>query len=389
MDWNEAVPPPSPYMDQLIKKIEVLLSQLKPILPDDQIAYGDLLNEWLPQHVFLRNREVMPVFYDYLLAESLLDPDLSLLVNEYKSKLPTRVFMDCYLSLNDGCVNSEHVYYLDLAYSSQVTMESKAYCDISASSEDEDDWNLYLTLTSDHGLKESSISAKIIREQGSPIYLNRAENISVNVDGKVVLEQSFLTDVTIRQATIECDELDLNANELIFESYGSEENVIIVHEGITRKPSSKIQFKGTKSARIDLPSDNIDQYRRTFYEFSPYFYSFDSVEKPNECDDISDFVFALKKVLEQLKTDNYNGDPAKHKEKIDARCHTGCKARVLAFLKDIDLLYEDGILYKARLKRMDEFRVSRVAYMHLQYDRLRFIYEKYREWYAGLQEKTI
>lgn len=49
----------------------------------------------------------MPVFYDYLLAESLLDPDLSLLVNEYKSKLPTRVFMDCYLSLNDGCVNSE------------------------------------------------------------------------------------------------------------------------------------------------------------------------------------------------------------------------------------------------------------------------------------------
>lgn len=37
MDWNEAVPPPSPYMDQLIKKIEVLLSQLKPILPDDQI----------------------------------------------------------------------------------------------------------------------------------------------------------------------------------------------------------------------------------------------------------------------------------------------------------------------------------------------------------------
>ena len=357
-------------------------AECKNLLPDDQIAYGELLNEWLPQHVFLRNREVMPVFYDYLLAESLLDPDLSLLVNEYKTKLPTRVFMDCYLSLNDGCVNSEHVYYLDLAYSSQVTMESKAYCDISASSED--DWDLYLTLTSDHGLKESSISAKIIREQGSPIYLNRAENMSINVDGKVVLEQSFLTDVIIRQATIECDELDLNANELIFESYGNEENVIIVHKGITRKPNGKIKFKGTKNARIDLPSANIDQYRRTFYEFSPYFHSFDSAEKTDECDDITDFVFALKKVLEQFKTDNYNGDPAKHKEKIDARCHTGCKARVLAFLKDIDLLYEDGILYKARLERMDELRISRVAYMHLQYDRLRFIYEKYCEWYAKL-----
>lgn len=33
----EAVSSPSPYMDQLIKKVEVLLSQLKPILPENQI----------------------------------------------------------------------------------------------------------------------------------------------------------------------------------------------------------------------------------------------------------------------------------------------------------------------------------------------------------------
>lgn len=37
VNWDESIQPPSPYMDQLIKKIEVLLSQLKPILPDDQI----------------------------------------------------------------------------------------------------------------------------------------------------------------------------------------------------------------------------------------------------------------------------------------------------------------------------------------------------------------
>lgn len=356
----------------------------KELLPDDQIAYGELLNEWLPQHVFLRNRKVMPVFYDYLLAESLLDPDLSLLVDEYKSKLPTRVFMDCYLSLNHGCVNSEHVYYLDLAYSSQVTIGSKAYCDISASSADADDLNLYLTLTKDHGEKESNISAKIIRKPDSPICLSRAENMSVNVDGKVVLEQGFLTDVTIRQATIECDQLELNADEILFESYGDEENVIIVHEGITRKANSKIQLRGTKKAKIDLPSTNIDQYRRIFYELSQCFHSFDSDEKKEDCDDICDFVFALKKVLEQFKTDNYNGDPAKHKEKIDARCHTGCKARVLAFLKDVGLIYEEGVLYKARLTRMDELKINRVAYTHLQYNRLDFIYGKYCEWFSQM-----
>lgn len=43
MDWNESVPSPSPYMDQLIKKIEVLLSQLKPILPEDQIQVGNVV----------------------------------------------------------------------------------------------------------------------------------------------------------------------------------------------------------------------------------------------------------------------------------------------------------------------------------------------------------
>lgn len=41
------MPSPSPYMDTLIKKVEVLLSQLKPILPDDQIQVSEVwLSEW-------------------------------------------------------------------------------------------------------------------------------------------------------------------------------------------------------------------------------------------------------------------------------------------------------------------------------------------------------
>ena len=41
------MPSPSPYMDTLIKKVEVLFSQLKPILPDDQIQVSEVsLSEW-------------------------------------------------------------------------------------------------------------------------------------------------------------------------------------------------------------------------------------------------------------------------------------------------------------------------------------------------------
>ena len=116
-----------------------------------------------------------------------------------------------------------------------------------------------------------------------------------------------------------------------------------------------------------------------FYELNPYFHSFDADNAEGKCDSKSDFDHAMKKTLEQFKVDKYDGDPAKHKEKIDARCHTGCKARVLAFLKAIGVIYEDGILYKANKQQMEEYRISWVAYTH-QYEQLQLAYEKYCEW---------
>lgn len=354
------------------------------LLPEDKSRYLDLLNNWLPQHVFLRERQVMPIFYDYLLAESLLDEELSLFVDEYQSKLPTQVFMDCYLSLNDNCVKSKHVYYIDLAYSSQAKTGNSVYCDIGSNGEDDategKEENLYLTLTNTNSQQESSLCVRIIQDAGAPICLSRAENMDVNVNGKVILEQRFLKDVTIRQATIECDQLELNADEIVFEGYNNEENVLIVHQQVTRRPNGKIKIKGNPQLKVDFP--NVEEYRRQFYELAPYFHSFDSNQEAYECDKIEDFVFALKKVLEQFKIDNYGGDPAKHKEKIDARCHVGCKSRVLSFLKDIDLIYEDDFLYKARLSVMEKYQINRVAYTHLQSDRLTFVYDKYCSWFS-------
>ena len=100
---------------------------------------------------------------------------------------------------------------------------------------------------------------------------------------------------------------------------------------------------------------------------------------------IEQYVHALKKVLEQFKVDRYDGDPAKFKEKIDARCHTGCKSRVLAFLKAEGLIYEDGILYKASLKKMDSMKISRVAYNHFDFKQLQYSYEIYQKWFSAQQ----
>ena len=100
-----------------------------------------------------------------------------------------------------------------------------------------------------------------------------------------------------------------------------------------------------------------------------------------ERESIEYFYAALKKVLEQFKVDKYDGDPAKHREKIDARCHSGCKAKILAFLKNIGLIYEDGIIYKASLKKMDEMQIGRVAYTHFDYEQLQYAYSAYCKWY--------
>ena len=358
------------------------------LLPEDQVRYLNLLKDWLPQHVFLRGFDILPVFDDYLLAESLLNNELSLFEEEYQYKLPTRVFMDCYLSLNNGTVNSEHIYYLDLSFSSQTRAKSKAYCDISnigneddTTGDSDEQLSLYLSLTADGDNSDLDILAKINREENAPIRLCRAENMSVSVDGKVELTSSFLDNVTIRDAFIECDELDLDAAEVLFLTYDTEENCLIVHDSISRKPGGKITIRGTNKLKVQLPSHNIEEYKRQFYEFVPYVRSITTGNEKGDCDEIEQFIHALKKVLEQFKVDKYDGDPAKHREKIDARCHSGCKARVLAFLKNIGLIYEDGIIYKASLKKMDEMQISRVAYTHFDYEQLQYAYLAYCKWY--------
>lgn len=357
------------------------------LLPEDKSTYLELLNDWLPQHVFVQDKTIMPIFSDYLLAESLLNPDLEMFSEEYQEdkasclRLPTRIFMDCYLSLNHGEVKSDHIYLLDLAYSSQTTIGNSTFCDIEyGESEDfEDDGPLYLSFSDSNNPRAPKISMKIDRNENEPIYLNRAENMNINVDGTVIFSAKFIKDVVVRRAFIECDQLEFSASEILLETYGEEENCIIVHEAATKIPGCKLNIAGSRKLKIDFPFEQNDQLKRVFYELLPYQYSFD-VSSGADTDDIEQFTYGLKKVLEQFKTDKYEGDPAKYKEKIDNRCHMGIKAKVLAFLKNEKLVYEDGIMYKCSLRRMEELCISRVAYTQLKFDQLEYAYEIYLQW---------
>ena len=363
------------------------------LIPEDKDKYLELLKDWLPQHVFLRDNKIIPIFSDYLFAESLLDTDLSLFAEEYQIngkafRLPTRIFMDCYLALNNFCVNSKDIFFLDAAYRSKNSMDRMFFCEIKPD-DIESPTEVCLMYTDLKAEKESTVKIPVIRGKEDPIVLNRIENMSINVEGEIILTPSITKDVVIRQAFIECDELKFQGQEIRFETYSEEENVIVVHNIPKRSPDTRITIKGTKRLQVDFPIERHPQLKGIFHELNPFFYLFDNENEENyENLDIKQFAFGLKKVLEQFKTDRYSGDPAKHKEKINSRCKAGIKKQVLEFLKKYDVIYEDNYKYMCSLERLSDLRINRESYVlifsHKEYDgQLRYAYEEFLKWLKG------
>ena len=139
------------------------------LIQEDKIRYLELLKDWLPQHVFLRDNEIMSIFSDYLFAESLLDPDLSLFAEEYKIngkgfRLPTRIFMDCYLTLNNACVNGKDIFFLDAAYRSKNSTDSKVFCEIRSIDIDNPS-DIYLRYSDLNVPDREPVSIKVIRKK--------------------------------------------------------------------------------------------------------------------------------------------------------------------------------------------------------------------------------
>lgn len=360
------------------------------LIPEDKDKYLELLKDWLPQHVFLRDNKIMPIFSDYLFAESLLDADLSLFAEEYQIngkafRLPTRIFMDCYLALNNFRVNSKDIFFLDAAYRSKNSMDSMLFCEIKPV-DIENQTEVHLIYTDLKAEEKPPVRIPVIREMEDPIVLNRVENMSINVEAEIILTPGITKDVVIHQAFIECDKLKFQGQEIRFETYGDEENVIVVHKIPERKPDTKIAIKGTKRLQVDFPIEQNHQLKGIFHELNPFFYRFDNKDEESYGNiDIKQFAFGLKKVLEQFKTDSYPGGPGKHKEKINSRCRTGIKKKVLEFLKACNVIYEDDYMYMCSLEQLSTLRVNRESYVlifsHKKYEaQLRYAYEKFLKW---------
>ena len=354
------------------------------LLPEDQEEYLTLLRDWLPLHVFLQAKTIMPVFLDYLLAESLIDPkELGLFVTHFQENnvLPSRVFADCYLELNHWRVNSEHIYYLTAAFFSLAGAKSKeVQCEISTKDTDK----LFLTFCNDE-LEQRPIEIEK-ESKDSPLVLNRAENLFIDVPGAVVLESGIFADVVVRDTYLECDELYFNANSVVFESYSDEHTDVIAHNLVNRKPGVKITIHGTKRLKVNFPNctsptsgqETGNDPKRLFFEFNQYWHAFED-EPENEVPETAfqRFAYGLQCVLEEFRGDRY-GNPAKFKARIDKVCRGPLKSSVLGFLIDRGVIEETRLLYI--LRNEESLHISRNAVLNRDENQLKYAFDQYSIW---------
>ena len=375
-------------------------SDYTPLKPDDEAAYLNSLRTWLPEHVFLNNEAVSPVFIDYLFAESLLDPNLELLMERYADTLRSRVFMDCYLSLSGGKVRGEHISHLNAAFASSYTKEQETYCNIYEDDIDDPETpdapsQLFIEFLhrDRNSASENSKPLEIVQdegERGETVRLDSAENIRVSIRGTVIFEQSLSRkEFVVRNANIECDKLILKAANVVFKAYSGESNQVVVRSGVQKSESCKIVVQDEEKTRVSFPPDA----QKQFYEFRNCWFEPEAPDSNGKYS-VTQFVYGLRKVLEQCKGDGY-GAPGKFKEKIDLSCGKGVKAEALAFLKEYGVVREDKgtgrnhTMYLLDLEKMSKLKIHRAAYLSGDETELKVAYDEYCNWSANSRRSGV
>ena len=118
-----------------------------------------------------------------------------------------------------------------------------------------------------------------------------------------------------------------------------------------------------------------------YYKFLPFKYEF---EDPNSID-ILKFTHALRCILVEFRTHSKD-TLAKHIERIDNVVvgSNPIKQKVLAFMKDTGIIYEESHLYKVNPAKMQECKISFIGLSNMNFGQLEEGYEKFKAWESSL-----
>ncbi|MGN0710511.1 MAG: hypothetical protein ACI4LO_02030 [Anaerovoracaceae bacterium] len=354
--------------------------------------YQEVLDTFLPQHPFVSKNfkkdssnitEVNfngPAFRDYTLATLLLQEkylDLAYMYFEEAKKslhVISQIFFDCYISLSPEGISLEHISQLYDSYRAKATALEKTYLEISETSSDEEPQ--YLAVFGRSGKDEETEELKFKVNVGDNVlHLDCLSNVVLDIPSLILEVGDTKGEARIYNSSIICNQLVWKSDYVSIESYPPNGCLIVSKENIGGGYPN-IEINGGIDLKFDCP--NISE----FYKLVQYSYNFES----DSDDSILKFTYALRNILLEFRT-HKKDTLAKDAERINNVTvgDNPLKKSIFEYLKEKEIVYRDGHLYKIDTNKMQKIEINHVALARMDLEKMKTAFNEYKKWKGNLQ----
>lgn len=354
--------------------------------------YQTLLDSFLPQHPFIQNYAkgsalqsegihfTGPAFRDYTLAKLILSPDSSLAqmyLDESRGDnfSPSPIFADCYLNLCDNAIHSDHISYVYESYRSKAHALEKAYLQYTEplDKEESSTGNVVLGMAAskkDHQSQPLEFAMIIDYPENPEFCFDRMYNVSLDAPNIAVRIGRSGADTSIHNSGIICKRIEWDTAHLLIEAKNPNGCLICTREASVGI-APRIEIVCDENLKVSMP--DIGPY----YKLLRYKYNFDDSSDI----DILKFTHALRCIFVEFRSHSKD-TLAKHIERIDNVVvgNNSVKKKVLTFMKDMGIVYEESHLYKIDTSKMQECKISFNGLLSMNFDQLEDGYRKFKSW---------
>lgn len=203
---------------------------------------------------------------------------------------------------------------------------------------------------------------------------DRMYNVSIDAPNFTVCVGRSKADTSIHNSEIICKRIKWKTEHLLIEAKNPNGCLICTSEPSVGNPQ-RIEIVCDENLKVSMP--DIAPY----YKLLRYKYDFDDSSDI----DIVKFTHALRCILVEFRSHSKD-TLAKHIERIDNVVvgNNPIKQRVLAFMKDMGIVYEETHLYKIDTSKMQECKISFNGLLSMNFDQLEEGYRKFKSWDANV-----
>ena len=314
--------------------------------------YQEIIKQFLPQHPFIRNiisssRKYAftgPAFRDYTLAKILLSKDYELAdlyfeESQSQSYFPSQIFFDCYRSISDNNIKSEHLSYVYDSFKAKATAKERPYLQVSEISGEIDGSVEYLASFGIRPNKTEITKEEIlltVTVSPAGLWFDQVSSISINTPTIPVTIGKRSATTRFSDSSIVCKKIIWNSQNIAIECFDDNSCLIVSHDDM-ESLHPVFEILGNGKPLISAPNIN------DFHRLINYKYDF---ENSSDIDAIK-FIHGLRCILMEFRT-HRKDMLAKTADRIEYVVvgNSSLKRKVLNYMKETKMLYEASHLYK-------------------------------------------